>query len=500
MFKYQSLKALVDELEKYEKVVDIKVDLASVIFETLNYLKSIINVKQLDSKITALKSVNTQSLIEVLEEIKKLDLDDVVVTVTEGVDEKYNELFQELESFISEIVKTAPLMEQANLALRIDMVGDRILRDIFICAVSKSVSLKKIEKMVLSKLQKVDDNTISILWDRTLSEFDTYRTSSMQVEEGVIDIDFLKKEDAAKTRQKLAEYVVSVKPKLLISRFSRGLTRYPLESIGALRILSIPETNIANQVEEWEVNLARAISRLAFFWVEWLRKALHTFASVLEIDTNSSILAGSEYKIAKGETKLLSSPYAFLQIRKILHIASSRLSLATPVENALLQYRLGIEIMTPDIIQELSSKNELRLQRELCKFLIERDIYAFGTKFGRNEIDLIVEYAPNSFIMETKKYPKGSTLSERTIRNNLAQLQEYMQKSQMQRRGILTIYNMTDWLLCSPREWLHGQFWILPININEKPASAREKSLNIFESKDNTLIRVEKNEFRSKAG
>lgn len=86
------------------------------------------------------------------------------------------------------------------------------------------------------------------------------------------------------------------------------------------------------------------------------------------------------------------------------------------------------------------------------------------------------------------------------LRNKIAQLQDYMQKSQIQRRGILAMYNMTDWLLCSPKEWLQGQFWILPININEKPASAREKSLNIFESKDNTLIRVEKNEFRSKAG
>jgi len=498
MFRYQSIKALVDELEKYDNLADIKVDLVSIIFETLNYLTSIISMKQLDSKISASKSVDREVLGELLKEIKKLDLNDVVVTIVEGVEIKYKELSEELESFIQEIAQKSPLMETTDLSIRIDLVGDRILRDIFICAASRLVSLEKIENMVLTKLQKVGDNAISILWDRVLSEFDTYRKFSMQAEEGIIDSDFFKKEDASKTRQKLTKYVVDVKPKLLISRFNRGITQYPLHSVGALRILSIPESGIANQIEEWEVSLARSISRLAFFWVELLLKDMHLIASVLEINTDSPILAGSEYKIAEKETKPLSNSYAFFQIRKILHIASSRLSLATPVENALLQYRLGIEIMAPDIIQEFNSKTELRLQRELCKFLIERDIYAFGTKFGRNEIDMIAEYGPNSFIVETKKYPKKGTLSERTIRKNLAQLQDYMQKSQVQRRGILAIYNMTDWLLCPSKEWLHGQFWVLPININEKPASGREKSLNIFESKDNTLIRVEKNEFQSK--
>ncbi|MFC2069263.1 hypothetical protein ACFLTP_09715 [Chloroflexota bacterium] len=111
MFKYQNLKGLVDELEKYEQVTDIKVDLVSIIFETLNYLKNIINVKQLDSKITALKSMNVQSLIELLEEIKKLDLNDVVVTISEKVEKKFNVLYDELESFVSAIVEKAPLLE-----------------------------------------------------------------------------------------------------------------------------------------------------------------------------------------------------------------------------------------------------------------------------------------------------------------------------------------------------------------------------------------------------
>lgn len=72
------------------------------------------------------------------------------------------------------------------------------------------------------------------------------------------------------------------------------------------------------------------------------------------------------------------------------------------VERAVRNYKLGLEVMAQDIRAEFVKKSELRLQREMCRFLVERDIRAYGTKFGWSEVDLRADDPLGAVVIETK--------------------------------------------------------------------------------------------------
>jgi hypothetical protein len=57
--------------------------------------------------------------------------------------------------------------------------------------------------------------------------------------------------------------------------------------------------------------------------------------------------------------------------------------------------------MLPASRETVGSRGEIDLQKELCKFLIERDIRAFGKLFGRSEVDLVAEMVGERILIET---------------------------------------------------------------------------------------------------
>ncbi len=160
------------------------------------------------------------------------------------------------------------------------------------------------------------------------------------------------------------------------------------------------------------------------------------------------------------------------------------------MERALTQYKLGAEVMAPDNIKALSRKHELRLQKELCRFLLERGIFTVGTKFGRSETDLLANLPDEGYIIEAKVYKNTARVSEKTIKSDLVQLQSYMDQNPTRTRGILVIYNFSSTLISAPRQWVAGRFWFLPINLQQKPPSGRNRSLVVERGDGDDLIRV----------
>ncbi|MCC7171243.1 MAG: hypothetical protein IT459_12395 [Planctomycetes bacterium] len=89
-----------------------------------------------------------------------------------------------------------------------------------------------------------------------------------------------------------------------------------------------------------------------------------------------------------------------------------------PVEKALRAYKLGLEAMDQHLRAEYVVKRELRLQRELCRFLVEREIPAYGTKFGRSEVDLRAEQPRRSVVIEVKLLKKAPPLCANVARDS----------------------------------------------------------------------------------
>lgn len=66
-----------------------------------------------------------------------------------------------------------------------------------------------------------------------------------------------------------------------------------------------------------------------------------------------------------------------------------------------------------DISRAYTKRSELRLQREIARFLIERGIYAIGTKFGRYETDFVIGAHADYYVIEVKKYGWGKAITDR---------------------------------------------------------------------------------------
>lgn len=178
------------------------------------------------------------------------------------------------------------------------------------------------------------------------------------------------------------------------------------------------------------------------------------------------------------------------ELRTLARAINRHVAYGGPVEVALIQHQLGCEVLNADIRDDMQKKSELRLQRELCKFLLERHIYSVGTKFGQNELDLLAEDPFRvGYMIEVKKYSKPPSRVQ--LQANLVQLQRYMSQSPVPRLGILVVFNFSSTLITAPRRWFSDRFWILPINMLSASASRLRRSISIDEGPDGQLLSVE---------
>ncbi len=166
------------------------------------------------------------------------------------------------------------------------------------------------------------------------------------------------------------------------------------------------------------------------------------------------------------------------ELEKLLRVAEQR----TPhesgsVERALRAYKLGLEAMAEDVRSEFAGKNELRLQREMCRFLVERDVRAFGTKFGRSEVDLRADDPLGAAVIETKVL--RSAPSERDINRWLTQLGSYLDQEHLAFRGVLVLYNFSPTPIFCPAQTLRFRFLLLTINLCSESPSRRAWNVEI---------------------
>lgn len=500
-YTHTHLKGIVDDLERYsgkDAMGDLKTDVVSIITEVLSFLTRNIDIPDLESRAMTLASVDRNSLNAVVKAITDISKNSSCVPLPHR-NINPTQSMKEFKKFVDSIVSQAPLLESIDLIIKLDMVGNRIFDELLLCAAQNNVSVESIKRMVMEKLDNVSDDVVFSIWDRILGEFDQGRRTEPIIQDNkVMKPEFLKLSDTKRTREKIAEYIVLLKPRLLLSMFRQGIYSHPVEVPGAIRILALINNDIASSISEWEVMLARSISRLAYFWQYVLYEDIGVIANLLRVSKKGRLLSGPEFKKAEEDMKKVSAnkggPGLFWELRKILRVADSIVLSETPIERSLLQYKLGLEVMMPELLKEIEQKDESLLQKELCKFLIERNIFAVGTKFGRSETDLLAEDSIISYIIETKVYNPDDRLSEALLRKHLAQLQSYMDQSPTQRRGVLAIYNMTDCLLEAPRKWLHSRYWILAINLQKEPPSRRKRTITVEQSDNANLIRVERNE------
>ncbi len=109
--------------------------------------------------------------------------------------------------------------------------------------------------------------------------------------------------------------------------------------------------------------------------------------------------------------------------------------------------------MAPHANTEIKNKNEVRLQRELARFALERGFYVIGTRFGRGETDLVSWQKEALYVVETKVLRGQGAVNPAVIRKALAQLSSYMDQHPSTPRGLLVIFNLTPTTITDSTAW-----------------------------------------------
>lgn len=452
------------------------------------------DVPILERQLVARSSVDVDALGKGVEILRKTLTESsykitTVFTINKG------DALQNLDRLVASFKENPQLLSDMEIGLRLEFVGNLQFETLLICAASRPYSLKELVELAENKIALLSDDQLMDVWNRVQRWFiNECRQVPQPIDKRLIPGTFLATKNLDEVRGKIARYFVLYQPRVRFLMIKANIHQWPVDGLGMAKILSWSSNGPNEELSDTLLIVAKSVGRIAALWKTVLHADSSRLLKVLGLEKNARLVKGPDFQEAEkafqGEHKKLS--YVLEEMRRIMFAAETIVQYRTPIERALRQYKLSLEVMTPEILTGLRGKKEVLLQKELCRFLLEREIFAVGTRFGRGETDLLAQEPTGEIVIETKIY--RARVNERIIRRDLAQLHNYMDQSAIYRRGCLAIYNLSDSVIVAPQEWLQGRYWILPINLLRDVPSKQRRSVTIEASKKKELINVIVNE------
>lgn len=396
---------------------------------------------------------------------------------------------ESLEKGIEVIEANQHKWPAVETVLRIGLALEGWLMDAVMCVADEWEPAPLIA-IARNKLALLGEEQLVDLWSRVLAEHRPAQDPDLQdyklIDLGVLPSDFLQPNPPDRA-ERLARYLAWLRPRVVRGMIRGGRTSYPIPDIGLARLLSlqVPE----EQPSATELTIARSVANVA----GWLAMrgqpmSIEDFARIMALHPDAMLLKGEESQaFAKRQWERDAPERA--AIHALISIASAADAIhghTGPLEIALYQYKVGIELASNTPF-ELGAWNEVTLQKQLCRYLLDRGIVAVGTKFGRLETDLVTQNEDAFTVLECKVLT--SVPSTTALERNLAQLLRYQETNPdlKGRRGVLVLYNYTDVPIFVPAEPVTGRIWLHAINVKAGPASAIGNSINIVSDAANRL-------------
>jgi|GEM_PF-1986222 len=471
----------------------LRSDLAALVFEIAAEISGLVDVADIERRLTAEAALDVDALATAASLIAKWKMKPV--QVGERTLEP-SQLLQELRDWIGQLTERGHQLLDVEILSTVEMVLNPRFDELGVCATR--VNYGPLIELAEVKLRAVPDAEVVTVWSRVQREFSDVRRSPMRLYDDILPKEFLSLGSADELRAKLARYVAELKPKLLRRMFEEGIDSYPLSPFGLARLLITRQPSALAEIRDIERTLARAFSTLGVLWVERLDRDLPQLARKLGLDPDGRVLAGPDRRAAAERLTAIPGEQAYpllvYELKKVVRAVSTLVTYESPIEAALRYYKLGLEVMLPMSraeLKRLTRFDELALQKHASRFLIERGIHSAGRVFGRSQIDLVAETPADSLLIEAKVCKKVP--SERRIRANLSQLAQYMDQSPVRRRGVLLYYNFSPTVMIGPRIWINGRYWILAVNMPKQAPSKNKTSLEIDEALPPELISVRRN-------
>ncbi len=499
---------LIEDFENKLRLIDqnkreildlIKGDLKTFVRSLFESLGKGINFKDIETRLNDLQKIDLDAISKAAELFNREEFLECSFTFNTG---KKNYLKEELDRLLDTLKKLKEdevKLGLTELLFRLEWSANGIFQQM-ICILGDKTPIKQLQGMIEKKLKVIPDNDIKILWSYIKEELSDKRLG-FSYDKEILGADFLKPCSIDDLRKRITQYLTIFRPKILVKSFKAGQTAVPIFSFGIARILGIHKY-YAKDLNLNEFMIIKIINRITEFWEQILYAKKDELCNLLGISPEGRIVSfetiddiGGKVWFDKHNTdRITSYKLVLYELRRLLKITDYYVTRQTDIEKALFHYKLKYEIFAKENASKFQKKDapkELYLQKEICSFLLERDIYSYGKQFGASEIDLMVDQPGETFIIETKIYKNIAKLEtiEQHIKSNIIQLSDYLDKETSSAYGILVIYNTTDVLIQSPNTWLQKRFWILPINISKITASQRKKSIRIEESDISKIIR-----------
>jgi len=394
-------------------------------------------------------------------------------------------------SKIQEHVKIIEDKEQKfgplEIATRLELFLDSDFDYLLMACEGKEETISAIEVLVLEKLRSLKEHEILLLWARFKGLFEGERwTGTFKKFEDIIPKSFWEPSSVDEILKKCASFVVRYRPQTIRKMLDEGVQGYRTGPAGLAKILSFRKSAVT--VSNLDFLVVRAITELVVLNEHLTYTEHDNLARSIGKNPTGIIFSGDFYDTAKKEIGGGSRNQRHLDIllttmKKATNYIDIASRVPANVEEQLWRYKLGQEVIAPQNTSKIITGRtaELDLQKDICKFLLEKGVRSFGKTFGRSQIDLYANELPgDDIVIEVKVYKKPP--SERGLKANFTQLLSYMdQELQRQPRGALVIFNCSEALLMAPRKWIHDRVFILAINIGMKPPSKRDNWIEIKE-------------------
>jgi hypothetical protein len=426
-------------------------DREDLILEVAEYLSQALGVPDLERELVARSDIDLITLREVIDQFAELGSRDpslYTMQFSDGRKYDWESAIEKLRDLVSGL-EDPHALEEPEIIFRLGLVGDSQMMELLVALPPTEPIRASLAARLLPKLDLLPDAKAFELWGRMRMEVDPSRETGIPLDPEVVSVDFFVLGEASTARSKVAEYLTRVRPLLLRSMF-KTRDRYPIGEFGIASILAWTNTAPTHQWSTAEQIAIRSLGRLSVCWGDDKER----LAAALRLPENGYFLGGRAEREAKQALKEsdVAPDSIFDELVKLVQIAEQkRRQPEGAVERALVAYKLGKEVMGPSA----GSRRELDLQRDLLRFLVERDILAFGTKFGSSETDVRAHDELGALIVEAKVV---QTLpSETAVSRWLGQLGQYMdQKHQVALRGALAIYNFSKAPILVPRGLIPG--------------------------------------------
>lgn len=471
-----------------------KNDLKDVTLEVLEDCDRSLGFAAIEAKLAVFVRTDLGTLKAVSLALREAGVTDKTLSLETGPQISAAEELKKFDEHIEMIDKNSARFGRIEILLRLELDIDARLERVLSCFVANDHQLpQKLYELGIEKISGLREEEISKIWSSIRAEFQPSQfreDAHLKVIPPIVDDSFFVTEDSTELPAKICDFILRIRPHLRVELQKRGQQAFYKGLLGPARLFSLHKHDPAALPTTFETSTLRCLSRVFVFWKEDLYGEPGHFLDSLQLDRDGLVSAGYtddnlyEEKNKPSQDTGIRYRQFFSDLRLLVLFAERRIPLSGASEDLLWRYKLSREIAhDPNLTQKA---HEIFLQRDLCKFLVEHGVYAYGKKFGRSEIDLLIEQPAEVFVIEAKRLK--TPLRESDLEKYLSQLQVYIDQEPSTSRGILALFNFSQTRLVASRIWLKGRFWILAINLADITPSRTKSSITIEPGKNGKLF------------